>query len=202
MKQAGYFSLCLIVLFLVGCSQSPKEVLLDSFEGALNKGTVDFGSAQGSLVQVFADKDKKICGEQSIKIKYNLKPSGYMWVSRGYNLDVEGAARWLVNPIDIKWSKYNSVSVQMYGSNSNGVIALDLKDKGGEIWRFLIDDDFSGWKEIICPIVEFFPRSDWQPDTAEKNEILDFPIMSFQFEPRIFGEQEFYFDCFKLVNLK
>ncbi|MCK4917599.1 MAG: hypothetical protein KAJ14_10925 [Candidatus Omnitrophica bacterium] len=202
MKKLGYFPLSLIVLFLVGCSQSPKEVLLDSFEGELNKETVDFGSAEGSSVQVFADRDKKVCGDQSLKIEYNLKPTGYMWVSRGYNLDVKGAAKWQVHPKDVEWSKYNSVSVQMYGSNSNGVIALDLKDKGGEIWRFLIDDDFSGWKEIICPIIEFFPRSDWQPDIAEKNEILDFPLMSFQFEPRIFGVNEFYFDCFKLVNLK
>ena len=202
MKNLRYVLVSLTLLFMFGCSQSPKELLLDSFEGKLNKETVDFGSAQGSSIKVAADRENKVCGEQSMKIEYDLKASGYMWVARGYNLDVKGAANWEVQPKDIEWSEYNSVSVQMYGSNSNGVIALDLKDSGGELWRFLIDDDFSGWKEIICPIGEFFPRSDWQPDTADKNEILDFPVMSFQREPRIFGKQAFCFDCFKLVDIK
>jgi hypothetical protein len=90
----------------------------------------------------------------------------------------------------------------MYGSNSSGVIAFDLKDKGGELWRFLIDDDFSGWKEVVCPLKEFFPRGDWQPETAERNEKLDFPVTSFQFEPRLPGKGAYYFDCVKLTYIK
>ena len=78
--------------------------------------------------------------------------------------------------------------------------AFDIKDKGQEVWRFLLDDDFTGWKEIACSLKEFFPRKDWQPETAERNEVLDFPIMSFQFEPRLPGKGTYYFDCLKLVK--
>lgn len=125
-----------------------------------------------------------------------------MWIARGYNLDVKGAAQWLVEPQKISWNKYNTISLQMYGGNSNSVVAFDIKDAKGEIWRFIIDDDFSGWKEIICPFKDFFVRKDWQPDTAEKNEIIDFPIMSFQFEPRLAGKGTYYFDCVKLTRTK
>jgi hypothetical protein len=66
-----------------------------------------------------------------------------MWVARGYNLDVKGAACWLVEPKDIAWEKYNALSINVYGTGSGGVITLDIKDAGEEMWRFLIDDDFT-----------------------------------------------------------
>jgi len=194
------FLLFLAIIILFGCTQGPQEVLIDSFEGEINSKTVDFGSAEGSSLKVTADKNKKACGEQALKIEYDLKPSGYMWIARGYNLDVKGANKWLLKPQDIKWRKYEAISVQMYGTNKGGVVAFDIKDKGQEVWRFLLDDDFTGWKEIACSLKEFFPRKDWQPETAERNEVLDFPIMSFQFEPRLPGKGTYYFDCLKLVK--
>lgn len=196
----------LIVTFAIvmvsGCTVAPKEVLLDSFEGEINKQTVDYGTAKGSFLEVVAGTDQKICGEQSLKIIYELGTSGYMWIARGYNLDVQGAAQWLVKPADIKWKAYNAVSIQMYGNGNGAVVAFDLKDSGGEMWRFLLDDDVAGWKEVICPLEQFFPRGDWQPDTAEKNGQLDFPIMSFQFEPRLAGKGIYLFDCVKLIRVK
>lgn len=198
--------IAVISLFIIasaGCSSAPTEVTIDSFEGELNKQTVDFGaSTDGSSVNVSADKQIKSCGEQSLKIEYELKPSGYMWIARGYNLDVKGAAQWIIMPKDIKWKAYNAISLQMYGTSSSGVIAFDLKDAGGEVWRYIIDDDFTGWKEIVCPLKDFFPRKDWQPDSATKNETLDFPVMSFQFEPRLPGKGVYYFDCVKVVRVK
>ncbi len=172
-KMLLWLGLVSIVLVL-SCSQCPNEVLLDSFEGEISPKTVDFGSADNCLLKVTANKVLKVCGEQSLKIDYVLRPSGYMWIARGYNLDVKGAAKWNVSPQEINWKKYKIISLQMYGRNSEGVIAFDLKDSGGEIWRFLLDDDFAGWKEIACPINQFFPRKDWQPDTAEKNEVIDY----------------------------
>jgi hypothetical protein len=115
---------------------------------------------------------------------------------------VKGAGKWIVEPKDIKWRAYNAISLQMYGSNSGGVVAFDIKDKGGEIWRYIIDDDFTGWKEITCRFKDFFLRRDWQPDSAEKNEMLDFPVMSFQFEPRLPGKGIYYFDCVRLIRAK
>lgn len=191
-----------VIVMIAGCTFAPHEVLLDSFEGEISKATVDYGAAEGSFLEVIADKGQKVCGEQSLKVIYELSTSGYMWIARGYGLDVSGAARWLKEPGDINWKAYNAISVQMHGSGSGGVVAFDIKDSGGELWRFLLDDDTAGWREVICPLEEFFPRGDWQPDTAERNEQLDFPIMSFQFEPRLAGKGIYLFDCVKLIRVK
>ena len=125
-----------------------------------------------------------------------------MWIARGFNLDVKGAAQWLVKPEEINWKEYNALAISMYGDNSGGVIAFDIKDAGGEMWRYLLDDDFKGWKNISCSFSEFFPRKDWQPQDAQVNELLDLPIMSFQFEPRLPGKGTYYFDCVKLIRVK
>lgn len=192
---------CFLV-FCSGCSKAPLEFLLDSFEGDVNSKTVDFGSSENSSLIVSGDKEVKICGEQSLRLDFELKPSGYMWVARGYKLDTKGAARWEASPEDINWADYNAFSLYMHGSNSGGIIAFDVKDSGGELWRFFIDDSFLGWKKVVCPLAEFFPRGDWQPESADKNEVLDFPILSFQFEPRIMGKGIYYFDCVKLARVK
>jgi len=199
------FILLFISLFLVfssSCSMGPSELLLDSFEGVINKETVDFGSSKNSSLKVTAGEDIKVCGEQSLKLDYQLNPSGYMWIARGYGLDIKGAAQWLTEPEDINWVEYNAFSLSMHGNNSGGIIAFDLKDSGGELWRFFLDDDTLGWKKVVCPLAEFFPRGDWQPEDSDQNEILDFPIMSFQFEPRIIGKGVYYFDCIKLIRVK
>jgi len=201
MKRLHVF-LGVLSLLLLSCSPAPKQLVIDSFEGELTKETVDFGAGEGSVLRVSADKTLKVCGEQSVKLDYRLGRSSYMWVARGYDLDVKGAAQWLLKPQEIKWAKYNAVSFYMYGRNSQAVFAFDLKDRGGELWRFIVDDDFQGWKQIICPFANFFPRSDWQPQTAAVNEVLDFPIMSFQFEPRLPGRGICNFDCVQLLRVK
>ena len=203
MKRSNFITLVsLLICVFIGCAKVPDEVMIDSFEWPIDKETVDYGASEGSSVKVEADTQQKVCDAQSLKIEYELKPSGYMWIARGYGLDVKGAARWLIAPAEIKWKAYNAISLQIYGSNSGGVVAFDIKDAKGEIWRFIIDDDFSGWKEIICPFKDFFVRRDWQPDKATKNDLIDFPIMSFQFEPRLPGTGTFYFDCVKVVKAK
>ena len=199
MKQ--WIFLGLIAGLLVGC-QPVEDVVIDSFEGPINKETVDYGASEGSSVTVSSSTDIVQCGDQSLRVEYNLKPSGYMWIARGYGLDVKDAGDWEVKPKDIPWKKYNAIKLYMYGRNSGAVIAFDVKDAKGELWRFLLDDDFTGWKEIVCPLKDFFPRTDWQPETAERNEVLDFPIMSFQFEPRLPGQSVYYFDCITVAREK
>ena len=197
-----YVLLVCAVAFMAGCQRAPQPLVIDDFEGTLSKETVDFGSSEGSTVSVSAAADITSCGKQSMKIEYELKPSGYMWIARGYGLDVAGAGQWLEKPDQIKWGSFNAIRIMMYGSGQGGVVAFDLKDAGGEMWRSLLDDDTKGWKEITCPFAGFFPRKDWQPDTAVKNDILDFPIKSYQLEPRLPGKGVYYFDCVTLVKVK
>ncbi len=184
------------------CLAQEKGLLFDDFEGAISggpEGTVDFGSGGDSCVEVAAAKDIKNTGEQSLKVVYDAKQGGYMWVARGFELDARNAA-WLVKPQDIDWTKYNAISFYMYGSNSGALIAFDVKDSGKEMFRAMITDDFTGWKQIVLPFDDFYSRGDWQPDDADKNGSLDFPLRSYQFEPKAEAKGTLYFDTAELIK--
>ena len=207
MRFYSFVSLTAVSIFLVLCSvaysQENNELLLDDFEGVISggeQGTVDFGSGGGSTVDVSASKETKYHGEQALEVKFDAMDGGYMWVARGYDLTVKGAGAWLVEPKDIDFSKYNAVSFYIYGANSKAQVAIDLVDSGFEYWRYLIDDNFSGWKEFTIPFSDFFARGDWQPEKADKNGQLNFPIKAFQFEPRPAAKGTLYFDYVRLVK--
>lgn len=199
----------LFLLFTVHCSlctdsYAQDKLLIDDFEGAVSggpAGTVDYGSGNGSSVEVTAAADVRQSGSQSLKIVYDAVPGGYIWVARGAGLDAKNSS-WLVNPEDIDWKKYDTVSFYIYGADSKVRIAFDIKDNGGEIWRFIIDDGFKGWKEFDCSFADFFARDDWQPDSAEKNGRLDFPLKSYQFEPLPEAKGAIYVDDVELIKRK
>ncbi|MDD3345214.1 MAG: carbohydrate binding domain-containing protein, partial [Candidatus Omnitrophica bacterium] len=109
-------------------------------------------------------------------------------------------ADWQVSPSDIKWQEYNAISFYVYGTDSKEKIAFDIKDNGGEIWRFIAQDDFKGWKRVVCSFDKFVLRDDWQPENAEQNWKLDFPIKVFQFEPLAGSSGTLYFDTVELVK--
>lgn len=200
MKRFYLFLVILLVFSSLSCAKVPDEILIDSFEGELNHETVDFGSSMGSTIKIEAEKQLKVCGEQSLKLEYLLDRDGYMWAARGYNVDVKGAGKWLKKPQAIKWRSFDAFSLYMYGSNSGGIINFDIKDAGNEMWRFVLKDNFEGWREIISPFSSFFLREDWQPQNAERNKVLDFPVMAFQFEPRLKSSGIYYFDCVKVIK--
>jgi hypothetical protein len=195
-----YSTLIFVLSLGIVCFAKEQGLLIDDFENTLSggpSGTVDFGAGGGSTVEVSASTDTKYSGKQSIKIVYNAVAGGYMWVARGFELDVKNAD-WLIKPQAVDWKRYTALSFYMYGSDSKARIAFDIKDKGNELWRFMVDDNFKGWKKIICPFKEFFVRTDWQPNSADKNSLLDFPLKNFQFEPRPVAKGTLYFDTVAL----
>jgi len=199
MKKAIF--VLLAALFLVaGCVSQKTNLLLDDFEGSISggaQGSVDYGAGAGSAVEVTADPGIKNTGAQSLKVAFDAVSGGYMWVARGFGLDSKHTD-WLVQPQAINWKKYDAITFFMYGSDSKARIAFDIKDSGNELWRFMLDDNFTGWKQIVCPLNEFFARGDWQPDNADKNAQLNFPVKSFQFEPRPPAKGVLYFDTVEL----
>ena len=201
MKIAGFF--LAIALGLAGLGFAQEEVLLiDGFEVMISggpEGTVDFGAGNGSSVEVTASTDIVHGGKQSLKVTYDAVPGGYMWVARGTDLDA-GNAGWLVKGADINWNKYNTIAFYMYGSDSQAKIAFDIKDNGGEMWRFVFADNFKGWKQLTCPLGEFVARTDWQPDSADGNAKMDLPIRSYQFEPLPPAKGTLYFDDAELMK--
>jgi hypothetical protein len=205
-KKISISIFLLVVVIAVALLYAKRSVsavlLLDDFEGEISSSTVDYGVGGGSEMQVVASGDIKYHGQQSVKLEYNSVKDGYMWMARGCGLDVKGAAKWLVKPENINWSKYSAFSFYIYGTNSGTSIAVDIIDSGFEYFRFMIKDDFSGWKQIICPFDQFFARGDWQPNKAQTNAKLDFPVYSFQFEPRSLTKGTVYFDYVHLIGKK
>jgi len=197
-----YLFLAFILCFGTVCFAQEKGLLIDDFEGVISggaQGTVDFGSGNGSTVQVTQDKAVTHSGKQSLKVDFNAVSGGYIYVAKGFGLDAKNSA-WLVKPENIDWKNYNAFSFFMHGNNSKAKLAFDIKDSGNEIWRLEVTDDFGGWKQIVCLFTGFSARSDWQPDSAEKNGQIDFPIKSYQFEPLPEAKGIFYFDEVKLIN--
>ena len=191
----GIFVWCVFL-----CTAQAEVVVIDDFEGELNAETVDFGAGGGSAVTATASEDIVHNGNQSLKIGYTAVTDGYMWIARGYRLDVKGAAQWLVEPHNIDWPQYTSFSFYMYGENSGSQIAVDIIDAGFEYWRFMVQDDFMGWKHIVCPLEDFFPRADWQPDASDVNAELNFPVFAYQFEPRTVHRGVVYIDYIHLIG--
>lgn len=167
--------------------QALPMLIIDSFEGKITGGqdaTVDYGSGAGAKVSVFPGKSTVYHRRQSLKIVYDNSEGGYMWIARGYNLTIKNAAQWRVRPEKIKWDKYDALVFYLYGEGSGNDIAVDIIDSGKEYWRYLINDDIKGWKEIVIPFSDFSARKDWQPDNADRNNKMDFPINVYQFEPK------------------
>ncbi|MBL7070374.1 MAG: hypothetical protein ISS27_02750 [Candidatus Omnitrophica bacterium] len=206
MKIVGLFFLVVILaavfFFQSGILNANDALLIDNLEIAVSggpQGTVDFGSGGDSSVEVNTDSSIKNQGDQSVKVVYMAVDGGHMWIARGTGLDASNAG-WTTEVKDIDWDKYNAISVYVYGENSGSSIAFDLKDAGSEMWRYIITDDFDGWKQVVFPFDQFYARSDWQPASADNNSQMDFPVQSYQFEPLAPGKGTFYFDQVEVIK--
>ena len=202
MKKLFFLAAITVLLTTGVCLAEGNNLLLDDFEIAVSSGangTVDFGAGNGSSVEVTAAKDIKNSGNQSLKVVYDAVPGGYIYVARGFGLDAKNA-NWPIKPADIKWTEYSGVSFYIYGTDSKEKIAFDIKDNGGELWRFITVDDVKGWKRVVASFDKFVVRDDWQPNDADKNGQLDFPVKTFQFEPLPGSKGTLYFDTVELVK--
>lgn len=207
-KLLCIFGFLLLVFFLGINSYARAEretLVIDDFEDEIISSgpdaTIDAGTGNGSYLNVSGDQEIKKSGKRSLKIEYDAISGGYMWIARGFGLDVKGADKWLLKPQDIGWDHYAAISFYMYGSGNGARIAFDIKDNGGEMFRYMITDDFKGWKLISCHFKDFLPRGDWQPPTADVNGTLDFPVKSYQFEPIAVSKGKFNIDEVRLEVL-
>ncbi|MDD5097110.1 MAG: carbohydrate binding domain-containing protein [Candidatus Omnitrophica bacterium] len=202
MKRFAFLAALAMLLTAQPCSAEGDDLLLDDFEISVSsgpEGTVDFGAGNGSAVEVTQSTDIKNSGNQSLKVVYDAVAGGYIYVARGTGLDAKNA-NWTLKPSDVKWENYSALSFYIYGTNSKAKIAFDIKDSGSEIWRFIVEDDFKGWKKVVCSFDKFAVRDDWQPDGADKNGQIDFPIKVCQFEPLPGSKGTLYFDTVELVK--
>jgi hypothetical protein len=202
MKKLTFLAIAIVLGITIFSFAETDYLLIDDFEVPISggpEGTVDFGAGNGSSVEVTAEKSVINSGEQAIKVVYDAVPGGYMYIAKGAGLDAKNAA-WKLKPEDIKWEEYEAISFYIFGTDSKQNIAFDIKDNGDELWRFNVVDDFKGWRKIVCSFDKFMVRDDWQPENADKNSQLDFPIKIFQFEPLPEGKGTIYIDTVELVK--
>ena len=202
MKRIMFLLLACTLYLAPCCFAENKSLIIDDLEiGVLAgpDGTVDFGAGSGSSVEVASATDKVYGGKLALKITYNAVPGGYIYVARGQGLEAKNAG-WDVSPDRIDWNKYKAIAFHMYGTDSKNQIAFDFKDKGNEVWRYMVTDDFKGWKQVVCPFGQFVARSDWQPDNAQKNGQIDFPLRSYRVEPLPESKGVLYFDTVELIE--
>ncbi|MGD0336535.1 MAG: carbohydrate binding domain-containing protein, partial [Candidatus Omnitrophota bacterium] len=207
-------TLFIILFFCAGIAITPapsqaQGLLLDDFEGEISSGpggTVNSSAGGGSSVEVAASPAIKYSGKQALKITYKAVPLAPSYIVVIRNSHAGSSTNWLAEPEGIIWQDYNAIAFYTYGSDSKTRIAFDIIDSGFEVWRFIFEDNFIGWKQVICPFNEFQPRSDWQPDNADKNHTLDFPIKEFRIDPLIkpppggnIKDGTFYFDKVELI---
>lgn len=188
------------LLVFMGCAAQEKTLLLDDFEGTLSHQTVDFGSGNGSQVNVQGSSETVYSGTQSLRVDYTVVSGGYLWVARGYQLDAPQAAQWSKKPQDINWKHCKGIAFYLYGEAKGAQIAFDIKDANREMFRTMITDDTKGWRRVVCPFSGFVSRSDWQPGNAVVDRVLNFPVMSFQFEAKTPGKGVFYVDKVELLR--
>ncbi len=203
MKRAVFIATAMFLGFTGMSLAADSDLLVDDFEIVSvttgPQGTVDFGAGNGSTVSVVGATDIKNTGKQSLKVDFDAANGGYIYVARGKGLDAANA-NWQINPEDLRWEEYQGFSFYMYGTDSKAKVAFDIKDNGDELWRFVVVDDFKGWKKVVCNFNKFVVRDDWQPAGADKNGKIDFPIKIFQFEPLPSAKGTLYFDTVELVK--
>ena len=184
------------------------SVLVESFEGKLGADTADYGASPNSSLSVKASTRSSRCGRQSVEMKFDLKPYGYVYLAKGYGLyhrkDVNtwsgGQSGWRVPPEEISWKDYDAFSILLKGENV-GKVAIDLRDSGGEMWRHTVHVNSNRWTKFTLPLDDFSVRRDWQPESAVLNNYVDYPFTSFQLEPKQLGSGTLYADCVKFAEL-
>lgn len=178
----------LFVLFFVtqaSAQETSRVFLLDDFEGEITtgpEGTVDTGTENGSTVEVSADTQNKISGEQSLKIVYDAVTNGDIWVGRGYQLSAKSAGQWTRIPEEVGWEQYGAISFWILGEGKGTSIAFDIKDAKGRTFRFMLTDDHKIWKQVVCPFDQFEPDAGQGVSAPEEN-VPVFPLLSFRFKP-------------------
>ncbi len=167
-----------------------NKLLIDDLEGEISS---DNGCGNGAECTItFLSRqdhpDDVYTGLQAMQITYDKTYGGYLYCARGFGLKPameipEEKLIWSIRPEKIDFQKYNAFGFYFKGDNTGNTIAVDLLDKDREIFRHEFSDDSSEWKEITVPFAQFKQRSDYQPDWNKSNKVLDFPVVTYQFEP-------------------
>jgi beta-glucosidase len=194
-KSVGFLALVITLTFLAGCASESKKatakeegskeakpvaesILITDFEDS-SQELITYAGPQSKVTAVYSTEQAK-SGKQSAKVTHNTK-------------DWAGAL--VVVPKEKgNWTGMKTYRMWVYGSGSNSKFYVDLEDAQKEQFRYVLTDDFKGWKEIVIPLSDFKWRTDWQAPDAVLNKKFDFPMMTVQFCTANLANCTLYFD--------
>ena len=68
------------------------------------------------------------------------------------------------------WSTWLGVTFWVYGADSGGVLLFEIQENRNpgsmvndvEVWSYSFQDNFTGWKTVLCPLEQISPQGDWE----------------------------------------
>jgi hypothetical protein len=78
------------------------------------------------------------------------------------------------------WTGMTTFKLWVKGGNSGNKFELQLQDAQDELFITRVQDNFTGWKQLVIPLSEFKHRNDYQNPTAKSNEAIDYPLRNIQ----------------------
>jgi hypothetical protein len=139
----------------------------------------------------------------SIKSKYatNIKHEGKHSLYLQCNSKIWATSTISLTDKNNNWENYNYLSLWVYSNNLIQFFDIIIPDSQDESFTYRILGIQKGWNDIVIPISDFKPKSDWQPEKAILNGIIDFPIKGLTFfSTSTKGNFNLYFDQIELIK--
>jgi hypothetical protein len=141
--------------------------------------------------------------KSSIKSKYaaNIKHEGKHSLYLHCNSKIWATSTISLNDKNNNWENYNYLSLWVYSNDLIQFFDIIIPDSQDESFNYRVLAIQKGWNEIVVPINDFKPKSDWQPEKAILNGSIDFPIKGLTFfSTSTKGNFNLYFDQIEIIK--
>jgi len=209
-------ALLLALMMSPAAAQDDADFVVDDFEGGFNMTIASDGSGVGfvawgdtgenvalSVRQLapfskLAVPGKNEAANNVLSVAYDIGSWG------GFTHAFTDGVDWTSQD----WTAYNALSFWMYGTETDGIIQMDIFDNRSgpgdtaERWYYRLDDTFGGWKQFTIPFELFQRRTDFQPNGAPDDGLGLNEVAGYAFGfPAGAGAHVIYFDDVALTTV-
>lgn len=162
-------------------AQETADVVVADFESGFKMSVASDGSGVGFVPWGDQNENVKLSVRQLVAFSSMAVPgkneSANNVLSVAYDIGswggfthafTEDGTEW----ISQDWTTHNAVSFWVYGTETDGIIQMDIFDNRSgpgdtaERWYYRFNDDFGGWVQFTIPFELFQRRTDFQPNGA------------------------------------
>lgn len=179
-KQMMWVAIAILLSLTSVTAQETVDVVIADFEHDFRMIVASDGSSVGFVPWGNQHENVKLSvrqliafSEMAVPDKRDL-PNNVLAVA--YDIDGWGGFTHAftdgINWISQDWTSHNAVSFWIYGTETGGMIQMDIFDNRSgpgdtaERWFFRFADDFVGWRKLTIPFTLFKRRTDFQPNGA------------------------------------